>query len=196
MELRRRQSAGARLVDDLHLQSPADPAWQRRSRLAGEKLPETGAQFHMVGEPQGPDGEERLRRRVPGPRQYRRLRSQRTLAHRRLPRAGGRHGLDGALLPEHDGDRRRAGDGEAGLCRHGPEIRRAFPVDRQGPHACRRRGRDVGRGGWVLLRRPAAARWPGRAPQGALHGGAASALCGHVFRRQAPRGLPRAEAAL
>ena len=29
-------------------------------------------------------------------------------AHRRLPRAGRRHRLDGALLPEHAGDRRRA----------------------------------------------------------------------------------------
>ena len=44
-----------------------------------------------------------------GPGQHRRLRPQRAAADRRLPGAGRRHRLDGALLPEHARDRRRAG---------------------------------------------------------------------------------------
>ena len=43
-----------------------------------------------------PAGQERLRGRLPRPRQHRRLRPQRAAAHRRLARAGRRHGLDGA----------------------------------------------------------------------------------------------------
>ena len=49
--------------------------------------------------------QQRLRGRVPRARQHRRVRPQRAAADRRLPRAGGRHGLDGALLPEHARDR-------------------------------------------------------------------------------------------
>ena len=60
-----------------------------------------------------PQGTQRLRRRLPGARQHRRLRPQRAAAHRRDARAGGRHGLDGLLLPEHAGD--------------GPHPRRARP---------------------------------------------------------------------
>ena len=155
------------------------------------ELPEAVAQFHLVGEPQGPGGEERLRRRLPGPRQHRRLRPQRAAADRRLPRAGRRHRLDGALLPEHAGDRRRAGDGEAGLRGHVPSSSSSISCGSPGPDACRRRDRDVGRGGWVLLRRAPAARWPRRAAEGALHGGPASALCGHRLRREAPREASR-----
>ena len=66
------------------------------------------AQLQLVGEPQGPAGQERVRRRLPGPRQHRRLRSQLAAAHGRLPRAGRRHGVDGVLLPEHDRDRHRS----------------------------------------------------------------------------------------
>ena len=51
--------------------------------------------FHLVDEPQGPVRQERLRRRFPRLGQHRRLRSQRTVAHRRTPRAGRRDGLDG-----------------------------------------------------------------------------------------------------
>ena len=54
-------------------------------------------------------GQQRLRGRLPRPRQHRRLRPQRAAADRRLPGAGRRHRLDGALLPEHARDRRRAG---------------------------------------------------------------------------------------
>ena len=54
-------------------------------------------------------GQQRLRGRLPGPGQHRRLRPQRAAADRRLPRAGRRHRLDGAVLPEHAGDRHGAG---------------------------------------------------------------------------------------
>ena len=41
------------------------------------------------------------------------------LPDRRLPRAGRRHGVDGAVLPEHAGDRRRAGRARPDLRGHG-----------------------------------------------------------------------------
>ncbi len=116
------------------------------------------------------DGQQPVRGRVPGPRQHRRLRPERAAAHRRLPRAGRRDGLDGAVLPEHARDRRRAGEAPADLRGHGDEVRRALPVDRDLDDAHRRRDRDVGRGGRVLLRRPAPTRRDQRAAQGALAG--------------------------
>ena len=57
-------------------------------------------------------------------------------------------------------------------------------------HAGRRRG-DVGRGGRLLLRRAAAARRPGRAPEGALDGRPAAAVRGHRLRRRARRAASR-----
>ena len=106
VELRRRQPAGARLGDDLHVPAGEGAARPGRRRLARAPLPEAAAQLHLVGEPQGPRGQQRLRGRLPGARQHRRLRPQRAAADRRLPGAGRRHRLDGALLPEHARDRR------------------------------------------------------------------------------------------
>ena len=63
------------------------------------------AELHLVGQPQGPVRQERIRGRVPRPRQHRRVRPQRAPAHRRSPRTGGRHGVDGPLQPEHAGAR-------------------------------------------------------------------------------------------
>ena len=82
--------------------------------------------------------QQRVRRRLSRPRQHRRVRSQCAAADRRLSRAGGRHGVDGALLPEHDRNRRRARAAPAGLRRHVPQVHRALPVDRAGALACRR----------------------------------------------------------
>ena len=110
VEFRRRQPAGPRLVDHLHLPPRSGGARRGGPGVAQELLPEAPAELHLVGQPQGPHGPERLRGRLPGPRQHRRLRPQRAPADRRLPRAGRRHRLDGPLLPEHAGDRRRAGD--------------------------------------------------------------------------------------
>ena len=55
------------------------------------------------------DGPQRLPGRLPRPGQHRRLRPQRAAAHRRPPRPGRRHRVDGAVLPEHAADRARAG---------------------------------------------------------------------------------------
>ncbi len=76
----------------------------------GPGFPEVGvqqtvAELHLVGEPQGPVRQERLRGRLSGAGQHRHLRPQRAAAHRRPPRAGGRHGLDGPVQPEHAGAR-------------------------------------------------------------------------------------------
>ena len=80
-----------------------------RQGVAQEQLPEAAPQLHLVGQPQGPLRAERLRGRLPGAGQHRRLRSQRAAADRRLSGAGRRHRLDGAVLPEHAGNRRGAG---------------------------------------------------------------------------------------
>ena len=80
-----------------------------RQGLAQEQLPEAAAQLHLVGQPQGPHRAERLRGRLPGPGQHRRVRPQRAAADRRLPGAGRRHRLDGPVLPEHARNRRRTG---------------------------------------------------------------------------------------
>ena len=101
VELQRREPAGPRLCDALPAPHRAGPA-----RRDGRRFPQVGvqqapAELHLVGEPQGPLRQERLRGRLPRPRQHRRLRPQRPAAHRRPPGAGGRHGLDGPLQPEH-----------------------------------------------------------------------------------------------
>jgi hypothetical protein len=59
-----------------------------------------------------PDGDERVSRRLSGPRQYRRVRPLAAAAHRRTSRAIGRHQLDGNVLPEYAGH--RAGTGARG----------------------------------------------------------------------------------
>ena len=102
-------------------------------------LPEAAAELHVVGESQGPQRQQPVRGRLPRARQHRRLRPQRAAADGRPPRAGGRHRLDGAVLPEHARDRDRARARAARVCRHGREVRRALPVDRHGDDARRRR---------------------------------------------------------
>ncbi len=59
------------------------------------------------------------------------------LAHRRLPGAGRRHRLDGAVLPEHAGDRRGAVPDRSGLWGDGAQVRGTLPVDRVGDGAPR-----------------------------------------------------------
>ena len=48
---------------------------RRRPRVPRARLPQAAAQLHLVGEPQGRRGHERLPGRLPRPRQHRRLRS-------------------------------------------------------------------------------------------------------------------------
>ena len=107
VELQRREPARASLGHALPLPDGAGPARGGRRRLPQALLQQAARQLHLVGEPQGPLRKERLRGRLPRPRQHRGLRPLGAAAHRRPPRAGRRHGLDGALQPEHAGDGRR-----------------------------------------------------------------------------------------
>ena len=66
---------------------------------------------------------------LPGPRQHRRLRPQRPAAHRRVARAGGRHGLDGLLQPEHAGDGRHPRRPRPGLRGDRLQVPRELHLD-------------------------------------------------------------------
>ena len=59
--------------------------------VPGARVPQAAAQLHLVGQPQGRRGQERLPGRLPRPRQHRRLRPQRAAADGRAPRAVRRH---------------------------------------------------------------------------------------------------------
>ena len=97
--------------------------------LTGEG--EAPDELHVVGQSQGPGWPERLPRRVSRAREYRRLRPECSFAHRRPSRAGGRHGLDGLLLPVHAADRHRAGTARSRLRGARRQVLRAFPLDRR-----------------------------------------------------------------
>ena len=94
--------------------------------------------------------------------------------------AGRRHRLDGVLLPEHAGDGPGAGPRRSVVRADGGQVRGALPVDRL-VHGLRRQHlrRDVGRGGRLLLRRPALARRERHAPEGAIDGGPAAPVRDH-----------------
>ena len=94
-------------------------------------------ELHLVGQPQGSRRQRRLRGRLPGPRQHRRVRPQRTAAHRRPARAVRRHGLDGVLSPDHADHRPRTVAPRPVLRGRWPQVLRALPVDR------RRHGRSA-----------------------------------------------------
>ena len=61
------------------------------------------------------------------------------------------------------------------------KFARPFPLDRAS-HKSDWTERHVGRGRWVLLRRPAVSRWWRNAIKGALHGGTAASLCYDDYR--------------
>ena len=104
VELQRRESAGACLGDTLPIPN-RDRVRACRPALPGALVPGTDAELQLVGQPQGPGRPQRFCRRIPRPRQHRRLRPQRTFADRRTSGPGRRHGMDGVLLPLHAGDR-------------------------------------------------------------------------------------------
>ena len=140
-----------------------------RPALPGAIVPGPDAELQLVGQPEGPDRAQRVRRRLSRARQHRGVRPQRAAADRRLTGAGRRHGLDGLLLPVHARDvahplRARLDVRGARL-----QVRAAFHVDhlRHGPD-WRKPRRDVGRGGRLLLRLAATAGWTGDAPEGAV----------------------------
>ena len=167
----------------------AAPGARRRDFL--RDVPQADAELHLVGQPQGPDGKQRLRGRLPRPRQHRRVRPQRAAAHRRPPRAGRRHGLDGFFC-------QNMLDIALELAEHDPSyedialkfFEHSCGSPRDGPRR-RQPRRDVGRGGRLLLRRAAPARRHGHAPEGALHGGAAAALRATVFEADALERFPQ-----
>ena len=182
VELQRREPPGPRLGHDLPLQVREEPG-PGGHQVPGALVPGPDAQLQLVGEPQGPPGKERLRRRLPGPRQHRRLRPQRPAAHRRVARAGGRHGLDGLLRPVHAGDGPRPRRPRPGLRGDRLQVPRERHLDQLRDGQGRRaRGRHVGRGGRLLLRRPPAAERRGVPPEGPLDGRAAAALREHRVR--------------
>ncbi len=125
VELQRREPPGPRLRDALPAPHRAGPARRGGPRFPQVDLQQAPAELHLVGQPQGPLRQERLRGRLPRPRQHRRLRPQRPASHRRPPRAGGRHGVDGPLQPEHAGARGRARRPRPHLRGHGLQVRRS-----------------------------------------------------------------------
>ena len=144
-----------------------------RHRLPGAGLPEAAAELHLVGQPQGPERAEHLRRRLPRAGQHRRLRPLPAAADRRPPGAGGRHRLDGRStappcwrwpleLAQHN---RAYEDIASKFFEHFvADRRRAEQPGRDGP---------VARGGRLLLR-PAQGRRAVGAAAGALPGRAGS----------------------
>ena len=97
-------------------------------------------------------------------------------ARRRQARAGRRHGVDGALLPDDARRSRSSWPRGPGLRGHGAQVLRALPVDRRRDEPTRRRQAAVGRGGRLLLRRAAPARRQPHAAQGAFDGRPAAAV--------------------
>ncbi len=87
---------------------------RRRSRVRlRPRVPRAGVrqvphQLHVVGQSRGRRGREPIHRRLPRPRQHRRVRSQQAAARRRRARAGGCHGVDGVLLHDDAADGARA----------------------------------------------------------------------------------------
>ena len=189
VELQRREPAGPRLCDPVPPSHRAGAAWRSGPGLPQVDLQQAPAELHLVGQPQGPLRQERVRGRLPRPRQHRRVRPQRPAADRRPPRTGGRHGVDGALQPEHAGARGGARRARPHLRGHGLQVRRALLLHRRGDEPARA-GRHVGRGGRLLLRPAAAPRRQRHAAQGALDGGAPPAVRHHGDREVAAGARP------
>ncbi len=87
--------------------------------------------FHLVGQPQGYQREERFSGRFLGSRQHRCLRPQRATAHWRPSRTGRWHRLDGILCSLDDEHCAGAVPSRSILPGHGDQIPRTFPVDQQ-----------------------------------------------------------------
>ena len=80
---RGREPAGSRLGGLACLQDREAHPGRRRSAVPRARLPEAAPELHLVGEPQGPRGEERLPGGLPRPRQHRAS----STARRRCPSA-------------------------------------------------------------------------------------------------------------
>ncbi len=91
------------------LQDRKETARRRRPDFPAADLPQAAAELHLVGEPQGRRRPQRLSGRLPRSGQHRRVRSQRSAAHRRPSGAGRRHRLDGDVQLEPAGHRTGTG---------------------------------------------------------------------------------------
>ncbi|MCI1748385.1 MAG: hypothetical protein LKI24_09990 [Acidipropionibacterium sp.] len=127
-----------------------------------------------------------------GPRQHRDLRPLGSASRRRHPRAGRRHGVDGAVLPVDAADLPRALQGRPALRRDGREVHRALRAHRGRGQSAGRRGDPVGRRGRLLLRHHPAARRLDGADEGALPGRPAAAVRRHGLQPRDDQGPPRA----
>ena len=97
VELRRRQPARARLGDVcFHYRHNERLARRTRRRVPQARLPQADcSNFNWWLNRKDPRGPQPVQRRLPGPRQHRRVRPQRPAARPAAPGAGRRHRLDG-----------------------------------------------------------------------------------------------------
>ena len=158
MELRRRQPAGARVVHDLHLPPGEGAARQGRSRLARTLVPQAAAQFHLVGQPQGPRRATTCSKAASSASTTsacstaaRRCRPAATWNRRTAPPGWRSSARTCSRSPRELALEKPA---YADMC---AQVRRALPLDRVVDGACRRGRRHVGRGRRLLLRRAAPA---------------------------------------
>ena len=124
----------------------------QRHRLPRARLPQAAPELHLVGQPQGRGGPERVPGRLPRPRQHRAVQPL-DAAGAGDPRAVRRHLVDGDVLPEPARARARPRRARPDLRGSRDEVLRALRADRLGPQ----HPRPVERGGRLLLR-PAAPR--------------------------------------
>ena len=145
----------------------------RDSRVPRPGLRQAAGELHLVGQPRGCLGLERVRGRLPGAGQHRPHRPLAPAARLHAP-AVGRDRLDGVLRAEHGGDRRHPGPARPRHLRPGGQVPGALLAH------LRRHGDPgpVGRGGRLLLRPAAASRRIGHPGQGRVDG-----------RRAAPDGV-------
>ena len=130
------------------LTGEADTAVSRRG------LSQAAAQFHLVGQPQGPRGTQRLSGGLSRPGQHRRVRPQPAQPGRGpAARAGRWDRLDGDVLPRHAGDRARTVSHPAGLRGDRHQVLRALRGHLARHQRVRWRDRHVGPGRRFLLRR-------------------------------------------
>ena len=145
VELQRRQPAGDRVGGAVRLRARGRDPGRGRPRVPGAGVRPSADELHLVGQPQGRGRSQPVPGRVPRAGQHRDLRSLGAAARRWHARAGGRHLVDGALLPVDAPDRRRARQAGTRLRRHGAQVRDSFRVDldRDEPAGCRHR--ELGR---------------------------------------------------
>ena len=157
-----------------------------RHRLPRARLPQAAPQLHLVGEPQGRRGRQRLPGRLPRARQHRPVQPLGP-AGVRHPRAVRRHLLDGDVLPEPARARARPGGARPDVRRPRDEVLRALRADRVGAE----RRRALERGGRLLLRPAAPARRHDDPAAGSLGGRAPPARRGDDDRPRDDLAPPR-----